>query len=115
MSEEDGVVSVAPEVIITIAKRTATDVPGVARLVPQGASGVGRMFRGGAGDGVSVAISKEDTVTVELTVVANADANIVDLGKTLQNALKRAIEEIVGMHIEAINVNVEDVTFASSE
>lgn len=115
MSEEDGVVSVAPEVIITIAKRTATDVQGVARLIPQSSTGVGRMFRGTAGDGVSVAINEEEAVTVDLNVVADADANVVDLGKKLQNALKRAIEEIVGMHVEAINVNVEDVTFASSK
>lgn len=115
MSEEDGVVSVAPEVIVTIAKRTATDVPGVARLIPRSSTGVGRMFRGSVGDGVSVAISEETAVTVDLNVVADADANVVDLAKKLQNALKRAIEEIVGMHVEAINVNVEDVTFASPE
>lgn len=115
MSEGDDVVSVAPEVIVTIVRRTATEVPGVARLVPHGASGVGRMFRGGTGDGVSVAVDDNDGVTVNLNVIATADANIADLGKTLQHTLQRAIEEIVGMHIEAINVNVEDVTFASSE
>ena len=93
MSEEDGVVRVAPEVIVTIVRRTAAD----------------------AGDGVTVSIDEDDAVTVKVNLIAEAGTNVIDLGNTLQDCLHRAIEELVGMHVMAIDVNVEDVTFASAE
>lgn len=115
MSEEHGVIRVAPEVIQTVARRTAVDVSGVARLVPRSEGGVGRVLRGNADEGVVVTINDGDDVTVEVSLIADAGADVVDVGKRLQAALQRAIEELIGMHVHAVNVHVEDVTFASTE
>lgn len=110
MSENGGRVQIAPEVIVTIARRTATNVPGVTRLVPPPAFGVSRMLRSGSDTGVSVTIDENEAVSVTLHLIADANTDVSALGRRLQEAIKRAIEEIVGLHVQAVNVQIEDVS-----
>jgi uncharacterized alkaline shock family protein YloU len=48
---------------------------------------------------------------VDLYVVAEPEANLLHLGQTLQNEVSRAIQEMVGMEVLAVNVYIQDVDF----
>ena len=69
-----------------------------------------KKHRPGQGSGVDLSI-KEDRVTIDLHVVAEPEANLLRLGQTLQNEVSRAIQDMVGMEVSAVNVHIQDVDF----
>jgi len=48
-------------------------------------------------------------VWVELYVVVETGRNLLALGRQIQAEVTRAISDIVGMPVEAVNVHIEDV------
>jgi uncharacterized alkaline shock family protein YloU len=98
-----GRITVAPEVLETIVRLTALAVPGVARLVP--APGMSRLLRQ---DGVQLKVTG-NTVRVEVHVVAEPDVRLLRLGRQIQAEVRRAIQDLVGMDVEAVDVCIEDV------
>jgi uncharacterized alkaline shock family protein YloU len=107
-----GKITIAPEVLLTIAKLSALGVPGVMRMsaVP---GGVNRLFRRGVGDGVRIEVAPDDhAVTIDLYLVASATASVQEVSRSVQAEVARAIHDMVGMEVQAVNVHVEDVAYA---
>lgn len=104
-----GKTTVSPEVLISIAKLSALDVPGVSRMAPI-SGGVNRLFRRGAGDGVRIEV-QEDTVFADLFLVLKEDINIREVSRNVQNQIARAIQEMVGMDVGHINIHIEDIDY----
>jgi len=111
MYESPGRVTIAPDVLIAIARLTTLSVPGVVRLVPTGLQG---FLRRGAPEGVLVQVSG-DYVRFDLFIVADADTNLYQVGHKIQAEVARATRDMVGMDIEAINVHIQDVAFPELE
>jgi len=107
MYESPGRVTIAHGVLITIARLTTLSVPGVVRLVPCGVQG---WLRRGGDEGVLVDV-EDNRVRFDLFIVADANANLRQVGKKIQSEVARAIRDIVGMDIEAINVHIQDVAY----
>jgi uncharacterized alkaline shock family protein YloU len=104
-----GKTTIAPDVLLTIARLSALGVPGVARLsaVP---GGVNRLFQRGAGDGVRIEV-KDNAVRVDVYLVVASDARVRDVSLVVQSEVARAIHEMVGMDVLGVNVHIEDVAF----
>lgn len=98
-----GRITVDTEVLETIARLTALAVPGVARLAP---ARMGRFLKGK--DGVHVTL-RDGKVLVDLYIVVEAGHNFLSLGRQVQAEVTRAIQEMVGLDVEAVNVYIEDV------
>jgi uncharacterized alkaline shock family protein YloU len=104
-----GTVRIAPQVLTTIARLTALATPGTARMHRDLSSGVDRLFRGkNTAEGVRVEVV-DDAVAVDLYLVAASDANLYELGREIQARVSRAIKDMVGMPVLAVNVHIEDV------
>ena len=105
-----GKTTIAPEVLLTIARLTTLNVPGVSRMsnVP---GGVNRLFSRGVGEGVRIDIQEDDTVYADLYVILKNDVNIRDVGRSIQQEVARAISEMVGMQVGRVNVHVEDIDY----
>lgn len=115
MQEKLGKVTVAPEVLVTIARLTTLKTPGVARLGTSAHGGINRVLpRGAVKDGVKVQV-EDQGVTVELHVIARHDANMLELGQRIQTNITRAIAEMVGMKVHAVDVYIEDVELPGDE
>jgi uncharacterized alkaline shock family protein YloU len=52
---------------------------------------------------------QENTVSVDLYLVAQRETNLLHLGRKLQEGIARAMEDIVGMPVREVNVRIEDV------
>jgi len=106
-----GKTTIAPDVLLTIAKLSALSVPGVAHtsIVP---GGVNRLFQRGVGDGVRIEV-RGQAVAVDLYLVVNPDLNIRDISHAVQAKVARAIQEMVGMDVLSVNVHVDDVAYPS--
>lgn len=102
-----GKTTIAHEVLLTIARLSALQTPGVSRTHPLPA-GVDRLFKRGVEDGVSVEV-RGQAVLVDLYLVMEPGYNLREVGHAVQAAVRRAIEEMVAMDVLAVNIHVEDV------
>jgi uncharacterized alkaline shock family protein YloU len=106
-------VTIAPGVLLTIARMATLDVLGVIRMGST-PGGVDRWLfhRVPAANGVQIMV-EDGTVTAHLYVVADASANLREMSVQIQKSVARAIREILGMKVESVNVHIEDVAFST--
>jgi uncharacterized alkaline shock family protein YloU len=104
-----GKTTIAPDVLLTIARLTTLDVAGVSRM-SQMPSGVNLLFNPKYGEGVRIDI-KNDIVSTDLYVILKNEVNIRDVSRTIQQNVARAISEMVGMQVGHVNVHIEDIDY----
>ena len=102
-----GTITIAPNVLNTIARLTTLNVAGVARL---GASG--RLLR--ANDGVIVEVIN-GRVKADIYIQVKPETSLFEIGQKIQHEVARSIKEIVGMDIESVNVHIQDVDYPTAE
>ncbi len=108
-----GKTTLAPEVLLTIARMSALGVEGVSRLAPV-PGGFDRLFRRGADEGVRMTV-EDGTVYIELYVVLKKDVNVREVSRNIQTKVARAISEMVGMEIGHVNIHIEDIEYKADE
>ena len=104
-----GKTTIAPEVLITIAKLTALSVPGISRLSNNPVQ-VNKIFRKGANEGVVIEV-EDDAVYADLFVIIERDQNVRKVCRIVQEKVARAISEMVGMEVGKVNIHVEDIDY----
>ena len=105
-----GSVTVEPSVLETIARLAALEVPGVVEIAERD---VDRLL-GVAGKSVVVQV-KEGHVLIELHVIAGPDQSLLKLGRKVQHEVTRAVQQMIGMPVEAVNVHIEDVVYPGNK
>ncbi len=108
-----GKTTIAPDVLVTIARFATLRVDGVSRMASIPAT-VNRLFQPGSGDGVSIDV-KDEVVTLDLYVILKRDVNMLETSRLIQHEAARAISEMVGMQVGKINIHVEDVDYNSEQ
>jgi uncharacterized alkaline shock family protein YloU len=108
-----GRTTIAPEVLLTIARLSALGTPGVARTSPV-PGGVNRLFKRGADDGVRIEV-RDQAVAVDLYLVTDHGHNVREVSRAVQAAVARAIQEMVGMDVQAVHIHIEDIAYPEQE
>lgn len=104
-----GATTIAPGVLVTIAQLTALNVPGVAYMGST-PSGMNRFFQRGSGEGVRIEIH-ENSVSVELFLILCSGVYVREVCHKVQAEVANAIEQMVGMDVERIDVHVQDIYY----
>ncbi|MBN1266595.1 MAG: Asp23/Gls24 family envelope stress response protein [Anaerolineales bacterium] len=106
----NGKTTIAPRVLVTIARLTTLSITGVSRMasVP---GGVNRIFHRGIGEGVRIEI-EDNQVSVDLYVVLEKDVHVREVSINIQNAISRAITEMVGLQTKTVNIHIEEIQYA---
>ncbi len=104
-----GKTTVAPDVLVEIARMAALKVKGVYAMAPV-SGGVNRIFRRGIVDGVRITV-EEDIVFVDLYIVLENNVNIRNISRTVQEKVTRAITEMVGMDVAEVNIHIENIAY----
>jgi uncharacterized alkaline shock family protein YloU len=99
--------TVAPDVLLTIARLSALSVPGVSRMA-RVTGGVNRLFKRGIGDGVRIEV-KDNIVTANLYLILKPQVNVREVSRNVQHQVARALHEMVGMDIGGIEIHIEDI------
>ena len=102
-----GKTTIAPEVLETIARLTTLAVPGVARVAAPA-----RLWRLLHHNGVEIEVIG-NSVRAKLYVVTEPHANMLSAGRQIQAEVTRAIQDMVGMEVRSVDVNIEDVAYPS--
>ncbi len=110
-----GTTTVAPDVLLSIARLTALQVEGVARMSEAPQKPLRRLTqRGHAGHGVRADITG-DLVDLDLHVVLDKDVNVRQVSRQIQQEVVRAIDDMVGMRAGTVNIHIEDIFCPSTE
>lgn len=105
--------TIAPDVLLTIARLSALSVPGVSRMA-EVKGGVNRLFKRGAQEGVRIEV--EDNVLVaNLYLVLKRDVNIRQVSRNVQDQVARALQEMVGMDVAEVQIHIEDIDYEDIE
>jgi uncharacterized alkaline shock family protein YloU len=110
--ENRGKTTIAPDVLLTIARLSALGTPGVAGTSPV-PGGVNRLLKRGIADGVRVEV-KGLALSVDLYLVLEHDQNVREVARAVQAAVSRALNEMVSMQVQAVNVHVEDIGYPTA-
>jgi len=106
-----GKTTISVDVILTIARLTTLEVPGVSRMssVPSRRFKTMLLHRQEE-DGLHIEVV-DNLVYTDLYVILESDVNIREVGRNIQIAVARAITEMIGMQVGDVNVHVEDIDY----
>ncbi len=108
MEENLGTVRISPQVLATIARLSTLSINGVVRMSRDFSRGMDRFLGKGGGEGVRIEVV-DDAVSVDIHIIAAQNVDLYKLGRTIQSQVARAIKDMVGMPVLAVNVHVENV------
>ena len=112
-NQAPGKTTIAPEVLLTIARLNALAVPGVNRI-STAPGDVNQLLIRGTNDGVRITV-ESGMVYVELYVILNQDVNVRAVSHAIQARVSRAISEMVGMEVGKVNIHVEDIDYSAAK
>ena len=112
--ESIGRIEVAPEVLITIVRKTVLDIKGVQEMAPIPAD-VARFFRRATRHNGVVLQYKNNRLTFDLYLHLDPNVNLRETSRAVQVAVIEAIDKMVGVPVDAVNVHVEDVVYAQGQ
>ena len=105
--------TIAPDVLVTIARLSALSVFGVSRMA-QVTGGVNRLFKRGIHDGVRIEV-KDNVLAADLYLILKKDVNIREVSRNVQFQVARALQEMVGMDIGKVAIHIEDIDYEELE
>jgi uncharacterized alkaline shock family protein YloU len=112
-TERKGKTTLAPDVLLTIARMAALGVEGVSRMAPV-PGGFDRIFRRGSDDGVRLTV-EDGLVYVDLYLVLNSAVNVREVSRNVQTQVARSISEMLGMEVGHVNIHIEDIHYKADE
>lgn len=108
--ETKDTITVAPSVLIMIARHAALQVEGVSRTgtIPMD---VLRVLKGNPMASGVILDLQDNKATIDLYLIVRPGVSVREVSAEVQRAVTRAIQELVGMDVTSVNVHVEDVDF----
>ena len=112
--ESIGRIEVAPEVIITIVRKEVLGIKGVWKMAPLPAE-VGHLFRRATRHNGVILDYTDNRLRLDIYVYMKPDVNLRETSHAIQVAVVEAIDKMVGVPVEKVNVHVEDVVYQQGQ
>jgi len=104
-----GKTTIAPDVLLTIARLSTLEIQGVSRMAPV-PGGVSWIPKRSQADGVRIEI-EDDRVYADIYVFLHQNVNVRDVSRHIQREVARAITEMVGMEVGRVNLHIENIDY----
>lgn len=105
--QDSGSVMISEDVICTIVEHAVKEVEGVAGFCTKPGADIADMIgKKNWGRGMKVAIAEDNSVSVECNISVNYGQSIVNVAKTVQEAVTAAVVSTAAVDVTAVNVNV---------
>jgi uncharacterized alkaline shock family protein YloU len=104
-----GKTTIAPDVLLTIARLTTLGISGVDRMasVPGGVHWIPKRSQA---DGIRIEV-ENDRVDADIYVILENGINMREVSRKIQSEVARAITEMVGMQVGRVNIHIENVQY----
>lgn len=111
-----GIVKISDEVVGVIAGLAATDIKGIVGMSANLVGGITQILTGkkNLSKGVKVSVG-ENSAAIDLYVVVEYGFKIPEIGKQVQENVKKTVETMTGLVVSAINIHVQDVLIPKLE
>ena len=105
----DGI-KIANDVVAVIAGVAVAEVPGVASMSGGFAGGITEVLSGkkNLSKGIKVEADEKE-VRIDVNIIVEYGTRIPDVAFEIQNRVKKAVENMTGLKVEAVNVHVQGV------
>lgn len=105
-----GDVHISDDVLAVISAMAAMEVDGVVAMAGNiTAEIVSKLGMKKLSKGVRVDVD-ENTVMIDLSIVLRMNKNIVEVSRKVQDKVKTTLENMTGMEVANVNVNISNVT-----
>ena len=104
-----GKTTIAPDVLLTIARLTTLGIPGVNRMAPV-LGGVNWIPKRSQAEGIRIEI-EDNRVYADIYVILENDVNVRDVSRNIQSEVARDISEMVGMEVGRVNIHIENIQY----
>lgn len=108
----EGTIHISEDVIVELARKTVSSVPGVLIGGSSIASKLGIGKKVGDGIRITVDDGKVPEITVDAYVSVKYGLRIPDVAWDIQEKVKTNLESFTGYNVKTVNVNVQNVHFA---
>ena len=98
--QEGGNVMISEDVVATIVEHTLTEVEGV---VKGGSEVIGKKSWG---KGLRITIAEDNSVSIGCNVIVSYGESVVEVAKSVQEAVTNAVESVTGVSVKDVHVNV---------
>lgn len=104
-----GSVKVADDVVAIISGVAATEIEGVAGMSGGFADGIGDMLgMKNLSKGVKIELGQQE-VKIDVFITVEYGSNITQVGKKVQENVKKTVETMTGLDVLEVNVNIQGV------
>ncbi len=104
---EGGSVMISEEVIASIAAQSVLEVEGVNTIGNKPGADLAEMVaKKNWGKGLKITIGQDDEVYIECSIIVNYGQSVVNVAKSVQDAITGAIDSMIGIAVVSVNVNV---------
>lgn len=111
MTEDNGTIRIADDVVATVAGLAALETPGIAAMSGGISEGWAKRLSGkNAQKGISVEVGNVEAA-VDVRVIVHYGVAIHNVCRDLQERVKESIENMTGLRVVEVNVKVEGVLF----
>ena len=105
--QEYGTVQISEDVIATIVANAVNEVEGIVGLnVKPGADIADMIGKKSWGKGMKITIGQDDDLTIDCNVNVGYGQSVVNVAKSVQEAVTAALESTAGLKVTAVNINV---------
>ena len=114
IQESIGRIEIAPEVLTTIAYYATLGVEGVNKMAAVPAD-VGRLFRRAVRQEGILLNYSDGELSFDIYIMMDPHVNVLEASRSVQSSVVEAIDKMVGISVDTVNVHVEDVIYAMNE
>ena len=105
--QENGNVMISEDVIATIVEQSVCEVEGVSELVTKvGADIADLIGKKSWGKGMKILIAEDNTLTIACNIQIKYGHSVVDVASSVQNVITTAVENMTGVKVAEVNVNI---------
>jgi len=111
MEKGEGTIHISEDVIVEIARKTITTIPGIILGGTSIASKLGLGKKMGDGLRISVDDGKVPSISVDTYISVKYGLRIPDIAWDVQEKVKEKLEAFTGYSVKVVNVNVQGIHF----
>jgi len=106
-----GIIKISGDVVKIIAGLAATEIPGIAAMSGGLVGGIAeKLGRKNLSKGVKADVGEKEA-TIEMNVIIEYGSQIHKVAKEIQAKVKASVEDMTGLKVLSVNVNVQGVSF----
>lgn len=109
-----GSLKISKDVIESITRYTVAEMDGVASLAPKAMISTGWFLEKRTVKPVSIEIS-DGVATIDIRLCTESGANIPELSKKVQSAVKDAVQNMTGIVVDRVNLHIAGISFADRQ